>query len=177
MRHIRPATAADAATIHRFIVELAVYEKEPDAVEVTPEILAAQLQLPQPPFSCLLLEHDGAPIGFALYFFNYSTWRGAPGLYLEDLYVTPEHRGAGHGRALLVHLAAIARDRGCARMEWVVLDWNTPAMTFYETLGAGPVKEWTIFRLTDEPLRKLAAEARASRGDLSTGDDERAPLR
>ena len=165
MRTIRPATAADAATIHRFIVELAVYEKEPDAVEVTPEILAAQLQQPQPPFSCLLLEHDGTPIGFALYFFNYSTWRGAPGLYLEDLYVTPEHRGAGHGRALLVHLAAIAHARGCARMEWVVLDWNTPAMEFYGTLGAEPVEEWTIFRLTDAPLRQLAAETSTPRQD------------
>lgn len=158
MRHIRPATAADAATIHRFIVELATYEKEPDAVEVTPEILAAQLQQPQPPFSCLILEDSGVPIGFALYFFNYSTWRGAPGLYLEDLYVTPEQRGAGHGRALLVHLAAIAHARGCARMEWVVLDWNTPAMDFYAALGAGPVKEWTIFRLTGDRLRQLAAE-------------------
>ena len=160
MRHIRPATAADAATIHRFIVELAVYEKEPDAVEVTPEILAAQLQQPQPPFSCLILEHHGTPIGFALYFFNYSTWRGAPGLYLEDLYVTPEQRGAGHGRALLVHLAAIAHARGCARMEWAVLDWNTPAMDFYEALGARPVQEWTIFRLTGDRLGQLAAEDR-----------------
>ena len=162
MRHIRTATHADASTIYRFIVELAVYEKEPDAVEVTPEILAAQLQQPEPPFSCLLLESDGMPIGFALYFFNYSTWRGAPGLYLEDLYVTPEHRGAGHGRALLVRLAAIASAHRCARMEWVVLDWNTTAMAFYETLGARPVQEWTIFRLTGEPLHRLAAESALS---------------
>ncbi|TNE91053.1 MAG: GNAT family N-acetyltransferase [Deltaproteobacteria bacterium] len=159
MRTIRPATPADAATLHRFIVELAVYEKEPDAVEVTPEILASQIAQERPPFECVLAEVDGEPVGYALFFHTYSTWRGAPGLYLEDLYVTPERRGAGHGRALLAHLAAIAVERGCARMEWSVLDWNEPAIGFYKALGAFGMDEWTVHRLTREPLYALAASA------------------
>jgi len=162
MLTIRAATAQDAETIHRFIVELAIYEKEPDAVEVSPAELAAQLREERPPFEALVAEAtlDGqrAPVGFALYFHNYSTWRGRHGLYLEDLYVTPAARGRGYGKALLARLAAVAVDRGCARMEWSVLDWNTPAIAFYESLGATPMSEWTTFRLTNEALTAMAAE-------------------
>lgn len=158
MLTIRRATPADSHTIHRFVVELAIYEKEPDAVQVTPAILADQMSQERPPFECVIAELDGEAVGFALFFHTYSTWRGAPGLYLEDLYVTPSARGQGHGRALLAHLASIARSRGCARMEWAVLTWNEPAIGFYEALGARPMKEWMVYRLTDEPLAQLAGE-------------------
>lgn len=159
MRTIRKATPADAELIHRFIVELAVYEREPDAVEVTPEVLAAQLSADVPPFECVIAEEGDEPVGFALFFATYSTWRGAPGLYLEDLYVTPEYRHRGHGRALLAHLAAIATERGCGRFEWSVLDWNEPAIGFYQALGARPVSDWTRFRLSRGALQALAGEA------------------
>ncbi|MFN3201108.1 MAG: GNAT family N-acetyltransferase [Bradymonadia bacterium] len=152
---IRFATPDDAQTIHRFVCELAVYEKEPDAVEVTPEILREQLNSDRPPFECLIAEDGDEPVGMALFFHNYSTWRGKRGLYLEDLYVTPSARGRGFGLALLKALARIARERDCARMEWSVLDWNTPAIEFYEALGAKPMSEWTTFRLTGEALEKL----------------------
>ena len=158
MRVIRRASADDAALIYRFIVELAEYEREPDAVEVTPAILAAQLAAEHPPFECVIAEVDGEAVGFALFFETYSTWRGAAGLYLEDLYVTPSRRHQGHGRALLAHLAAIATRRGCARFEWSVLDWNEPAIRFYTSLGARPVHEWTRFRLSRNALGSLAAE-------------------
>lgn len=154
---IRTATPADAETILAFIRALAEYEREPQAVEATAEVLAAQLASPRPPFECLLAELDGEPVGFALYFQSYSTWRARPGIYLEDLFVRPEQRGRGIGRALLARLAAIAVDRGCARLEWAVLDWNRPAIDFYTALGAKPLDEWTVFRLSDEPLRRLAS--------------------
>lgn len=175
MLTIRPATPADASTIHRFIVELAIYEKEPDAVEVTPAELADQLRQARPPFEALLAEAklsddgDAEPVGFALYFHNYSTWRGRHGLYLEDLYVTPAARGRGHGKALLAHLAAVAVKRGCARMEWSVLDWNTPAIDFYEALGASPMSEWTTFRLTDQALTALASQSAHGDDPLDKG--------
>lgn len=153
---IRPATPDDAPTILRFVRELAAYEREPDAVEATVESLRAQLSAERPPFECLLAL-DPEPVGFALYFHNYSTWRGRPGLYLEDLYVTPSARTRGIGRALLVRLAAIAVERGCARMEWAVLDWNQPAWAFYRALGAEPLEGWTLFRLTGQPLSDLAS--------------------
>lgn len=158
MRVIRPATVEDAALIHRFIVELAEYEREPDAVEVTPEVLAEQLVAEPPPFECVIAEVEGLPVGFALFFQTYSTWRGATGLYLEDLYVTPSSRHRGHGRALLAHLAHLAVQRGCARFEWSVLDWNEPAIGFYKALGAQSVDEWTRFRLTRDALHALATE-------------------
>ncbi len=155
---IREATPADATTIHRFICALAAYEREPDAVEVSPERLAAQLASPQPPFECLLAEDDqGRPLGFALYFHNYSTWRGRRGLYLEDLFVPPDLRGRGVGGALLRHLGAIAVDRGCARMEWSVLEWNATAHRFYASLGARPMLEWRTWRLDGEALERLGA--------------------
>ncbi len=148
---IRFATPDDAETIHDFICELAEYEREPDAVEVTPETLRAQVG---DAFECLLAEADG-PVGFALFFHNYSTWRGKRGLYLEDLYVTPAARGRGIGKALFERLGAIARERDCARMEWSVLDWNEPAIRFYEALGAKPMTGWSTWRLSDEGLNSL----------------------
>ena len=154
---IRDATPADAAVIHRFIVELAVYEKEPDAVVVTPAILAEQMRAQNPPFECLIAEQEGAPIGFALFCHSYSTWRGQRGLYLEDLYVTPAARKSGAGRALMRRLARVALDRDCGRMEWAVLDWNQPAIDFYDRLGA-PKGEWLGLRLADQALRDLAEE-------------------
>ena len=157
---LRAAGPEDAAQIHRLIVALATYEREPDAVEATPEDLRAQLSAPRPPFECLLAELDGAVVGFALYFHNYSTWRGRPGLYLEDLFVEPVARGRGVGRRLLTALAELAVARGCARMEWMVLDWNVLALGFYAQLGAAPVAGWTAYRLTGEPLAALAAAAR-----------------
>lgn len=159
--HIRFAGPADAETIHRFIVELATYEKEPDAVEIDPPGLAAQLAEPHPPFECLIAERSGPagaePVGFALFFHNYSTWRGRRGLYLEDLYVPPALRGEGVGKALLARLGRIAVERGCGRMEWSVLDWNTPAHGFYRSIGASPMDGWTTWRLTGEALDALGA--------------------
>lgn len=154
---IRAAGPDDAALIHRFVVELAVYEREPDAVEATVDDYRRQLAADRPPFECLIAEIDRRPVGFALFFWNYSTWRGRPGLYLEDLFVPPAERGQGVGKALLARLARRAVERGCARMEWSVLDWNTPAIGFYEALGARSMHEWTTFRLTDGPLAALAA--------------------
>lgn len=154
---IRFAEPADAETIHRFICALAEYEKEPDAVEVDPPTLAAQLAEEPPPFECLIAEAAEGPVGFALFFHNYSTWRGRRGLYLEDLFVPPAHRGRGIGKALLVRLGRIAVERGCGRMEWAVLDWNTPAHGFYRTLGAQPLDEWTTWRLTGPALAALGA--------------------
>lgn len=154
---IRAARPGDAGTIHQFIRGLAEYEREPDAVDVTPEELAQQLALPHPPFECLLAERDNHAVGFALFFMNYSTWRGRPGLYLEDLFVPQKHRGDGVGRALLERLARITTERGGARMEWSVLDWNEPAIRFYERLGATPLGEWTAWRLTGDALTNLGA--------------------
>ena len=153
---LRPATPEDAPEIHRLIVALATYEREPDAVEATPATLAAQLASERPPFECLLALAEGVVVGFALFFHNYSTWRGRPGLYLEDLFVEPRQRGQGIGRELLVELARIAVARGCARMEWMVLGWNEPAMAFYRRLGAAPVDGWHTFRLTGAALVDLA---------------------
>ena len=163
---IRAATPADAATVHRFICELAAYELEPDAVVCTVADLAAQLAAAAPPFECLIAQSpdDGGvpePVGFALFFHNYSTWRGAPGLYLEDLFVPPDRRRQGIGLALLEAVAAIAVARGCHRFEWSVLDWNTPAIDFYGSLGAVPMTGWTTFRLAGEPLKRVAAGAAA----------------
>lgn len=154
---IRSAVPDDAATIHAFICGLAEYEREPEAVEVSIDDLKQQLDSDRPPFECLLAEHDGQARGFALFFHNYSTWRGRPGIYLEDLFVPPEYRGQGVGFALLKRLATIALERDCKRMEWSVLDWNQPAIDFYESLGAKGMDGWRLFRLTAEPLRKLGS--------------------
>jgi GNAT superfamily N-acetyltransferase len=153
---IRHATPDDADLVFHFVNELARYEREPEAVVCTAGDLRQQLGSASPPFSCLLAELEGEPVGFALYFFNYSTWRGRPGLYLEDLFVVPEARGRGAGKQLLVELARIAVARGCARMEWTVVDWNEPAIDFYRALGARRLDGWQLFRLTGPALEALA---------------------
>ena len=155
---IRFATPDDAETILRFIRELAAYEREPDAVEATAAVIAAQLAEEPPPFECLIAELEDAPAGFALFFHTYSTWRARRGIHLEDLWVTPSARRRGVGRALLARLAAVACERECARLEWAVLDWNELAMSFYRGLGASALGEWTTWRLSGAPLRALAAE-------------------
>lgn len=154
---IRPARPGDAALIHRFVSELAAFEREPDAVEATPDSVAEALFVAPPAAEAVIAEIDGDPVGFALWFHNFSTWKGRRGLYLEDLYVTPAARGKGVGRALLVNLAGIAVARGCARFEWSVLDWNQPAIDFYRTMGAVGMDEWTIQRVEGAALTRLAA--------------------
>lgn len=154
---LRPATPDDAAGIHALIVALADYEREPDAVVNTPDVLRAQLAAPRPPFECLLAEDDGMAIGFALFFPTYSTWIGKPGIWLEDLFVLAAHRRRGVGRALLARVAQVAIERTCGRLEWAVLDWNTPAHAFYRALGAAALDTWTMHRLTGDALAALAA--------------------
>ncbi|WP_066775959.1 GNAT family N-acetyltransferase [Sphingomonas sp. CCH5-D11] len=153
---IRPATPNDVPTILRFIRELAAYEREPDAVEATEPMLQAALFGPEPAAEALIAERAAESIGFALFFHTFSTWTGRRGLWLEDLYVTPDARGAGAGAALLRQLASIAIDRDCPRLEWTVLDWNTPAIEFYRAKGALPQDEWTTQRVTGTALRMLA---------------------
>ena len=156
---IRPATAGDVPLILDFIRGLAEYERMLDQVEASEERLRASLfpvDSRAPDAHCVLGSVDGVPAGFALYFFNYSTFLARPGLYLEDLFVKPEFRGAGLGKALLLHLAALARERGCGRMEWAVLDWNEPAIGFYEALGAKRLLDWQICRLDRETLERLS---------------------
>jgi GNAT superfamily N-acetyltransferase len=154
---IRKATPADVGQILVFIQALATYEREPNAVTATEGDLLQHGFAENPYYTCLIAELDGVPAGFALYFFDYSTWLGRPGLYLEDLFVLPEHRGAGVGKALLQRLAAVALEKGCARMKWEVLDWNTPAIDFYRAMGAEMQKEWLNVRLSGDALRRLAA--------------------
>jgi GNAT superfamily N-acetyltransferase len=153
---LRPATEADVPHILGFIRELAAYEKLEHQVVATEAQLAAHLFGPRPAAEVVLAEIDGRPVGFALFFHNFSTFLGRPGLFLEDLYVQPHARGHGIGRALLTHLAGLAVARGCGRMEWSVLDWNEPAIGFYKSLGAVPMDEWTVFRLTGDALIALA---------------------
>ena len=156
---IRPAVASDAALIVELIRGLADYEKMVEHLETTEDAVRSTLFPPgdRPPDAfCVIGEVDAAPAGFALYFFSYSTFLARPGLYLEDLYVKPEFRGRGLGKALLLHLARVARERGCGRMEWAVLDWNTPAIEFYESLGARRMTEWQLCRLTADDLARLA---------------------
>jgi GNAT superfamily N-acetyltransferase len=154
---LRFATPDDAATVHGLIVALARYEREPAAVVNSPEVLRAQLAGARPPFECLLAEHDGAVRGFALFFPTYSTWLGKPGMWLEDLFVLEAYRRRGIGRALLAGVAQLAVARGCERLEWAVLDWNTPARAFYRRLGAEARDDWTMHRLTGFALDALAA--------------------
>jgi len=153
---LRPAEPADTATILGFVRELAAFEREPDAVVATEPMLAEALFGVPPAAEAVIAERDGQAVGFALFFANFSTWTGRRGLYLEDLYVTPSARGAGVGKALLIHLAGIARDRGWARFEWSVLDWNTPAVEFYRAMGAQAMDEWTVQRVSGEALKTLA---------------------
>jgi GNAT superfamily N-acetyltransferase len=153
---LRPAEPADIATILGFVRELAAFEREPDAVVATGPMLAEALFGVPPAAEAVIAERDGQAVGFALFFANFSTWTGRRGLYLEDLYVTPAARGAGVGKALLIHLAGIARDRGWARFEWSVLDWNTPAVEFYRAMGAQAMEDWTVQRVSGAALERLA---------------------
>ena len=154
---IRPADPSDIPQILQFVHELAVYEKEPDAVEATEADLQRALFGQNANVFGLIAELDAKPVGFAVYFFNFSTWLGRNGIYLEDLYVTPETRGHGVGKALLHELAKIAVARNCGRVEWSVLNWNEPAIQFYRSIGAGPQDEWTVYRLTGDALQKFAS--------------------
>jgi GNAT superfamily N-acetyltransferase len=154
---IRAARVEDVPIILELISDLATYERAPEEVVATEEDLVEVLFGATSVAEVLLVFEKESPVGFAVYFYNFSTWLGRPGLYLEDLFVKPEKRGKGYGRALLVELAKIARDRGCGRMEWAVLDWNEPAIKFYRALGAKPMHEWTVFRLTRQEIAELAS--------------------
>jgi len=171
---IRPARVDDVPIILKLIRDLATYERAPHEVVATEAQLVDVLFGKRPVAEVLLAFEGESPIGFAVFFYNFSTWLGRPGLYLEDLFVQPQKRGKGYGRALLVELAKIARDRGCGRMEWAVLDWNEPAIKFYRALGAKPMDEWTVFRLTREGIARLAkaADTFASRR-IATTDREK----
>ncbi|SDM56172.1 GNAT family N-acetyltransferase [Nonomuraea jiangxiensis] len=153
---IRPATSDDVPAILDMIRELATYEKAAHEVRATEEQLREALFGEHPAAFVHLAEQDGEVVGFTLWFLTFSTWRGVPGIYLEDLYVRPQHRGGGHGLALMRELAAICERRGYQRLEWAVLDWNEPSIEFYEKLGAVRLDEWLKYRLTDEPLQRLA---------------------
>jgi GNAT superfamily N-acetyltransferase len=154
---IRAATEDDVPLILSLIKELAEYERLSHEVVATEEVLRRWLFGDRQVAEVLIGNHKGEPAGFVLFFHSFSTFLGKPGIYLEDLYVRPEFRGAGIGRALLVHLARLARERGCGRLEWSVLDWNEPAIGFYKKIGATPVSGWTIYRVTGEELDDLAA--------------------
>jgi len=158
MLNIRPATRADAPVIASLVRELAVYEKLEHEAKATAGDFLREIDAPNPVIRVLIAEWNGEPAGFALYFFNFSTFVGRPGLYLEDLFVRPELRSHGIGRGLLRALARIARERNCGRMEWAVLDWNEPALRFYQSLGARQMKEWIVHRLTPVEIEKLASE-------------------
>jgi GNAT superfamily N-acetyltransferase len=160
---IRPACVEDVPVILGLIRELATYERAPDEVTATEERLVDVLFGEKPAAEVLLAFEGKSPVGFALFFHNFSTWLGRPGLYLEDLFVKPDKRGKGYGRALLADLAKVARDRGCGRMEWAVLDWNKPAIKFYRSLGAKPMEEWTVFRLTSDGISRLAQSESVAR--------------
>ena len=158
MLNIRPATRDDAPVIASLVRELADYEKLLDDAKATAADFLREIESPNPVIHVLIAEWDGSPCGFALYFFNFSTFVGRPGLYLEDLFVRPAQRKHGIGRALLRALARIASQRDCGRMEWAVLDWNEPALRFYKSLDARQMNEWIIHRLTPVEIEKLAAE-------------------
>jgi GNAT superfamily N-acetyltransferase len=154
---LRAAVREDAAAIVQLIRELAEYEKEPQAAVVTEGDILRDGFGQRSLFRVVMAEWDGDVVGFAFYFFNYSTWQGRPGLYLEDLFVRPSHRGKGIGKALLVHLAGIALRENCGRFVWQVLDWNQPAIDFYESLGARVMREWLTMRVDGDALRRLAS--------------------
>ena len=152
---IRLAEPSDSQTIFDLIYKLALYEKLESEVVTTHEELQKQI-FENHYAEVLIAEENGNPVGFALYFFNFSTFLGKPGLYLEDLFVEPEHRGKGYGKALLIELAKIAREKNCGRMDWAVLNWNTPSIEFYKSLGAQPQTEWSVYRLTENQIESLA---------------------
>ncbi|MCX4455028.1 GNAT family N-acetyltransferase [Streptomyces sp. NBC_01340] len=154
---IRTATPDDIPVIHAMVRELAEYEKVPDEAKASRQQLHEALFGERPAAFAHIAEAAGEPVGFALWLLNFSTWRGVHGIYLEDLYVRPEARGGGHGKALLTELARICVERGYERLEWSVLNWNRPSIDFYEALGARPQDEWTVYRLTDGALRELGS--------------------
>jgi GNAT superfamily N-acetyltransferase len=156
---IRPAIEPDLDLIIGFIRALADYERLADEVHLDRDVLATHLFGSAPKAEVLIAERDGAPVGFALFFHNFSTFEGRPGIYLEDLFVSPEARGSGAGKALLAALATLALERGCARLEWSVLDWNMPAIEFYRSLGAKSMNEWTINRVDGVALSALAGRS------------------
>jgi GNAT superfamily N-acetyltransferase len=153
---IRAATVDDLPVVVRLVHELAEYEREPDAVVATEEHFRTALFGPEAKVHCLVAEDGDGVVGFAIWFVNFSTWLGTHGIYLEDLFVRPSARGAGHGRALLTELARIAVTRNYGRVEWSVLDWNSPAQGFYRSLGARPQDDWTVWRLTGSALCGLS---------------------
>jgi GNAT superfamily N-acetyltransferase len=156
---IRPARPEDGEILANLVRELAVYERLEANAQATPEDFRRHLFGPRPAAEAALAEVEGGPAGFALWFTTFSTFRGQPGLYLEDLFVRPEFRGRGIGKALLASLARLALERGCGWLGWSVLNWNAPAIGFYRTLGAWAMDEWTVYRLDNEPLHRLAAMA------------------
>jgi GNAT superfamily N-acetyltransferase len=155
---IRPATTEDVAALHALVCELARYERLEHEVTSTEEQLREHLFGARPYAEALVAEDDAGVVGFALFFHNYSTFAGRPGIYLEDLFVRPEYRRKGHGRALFLAVARIAAKRGCGRFEWSVLHWNEPALAFYRSMGAEPMHDWRICRMTGEALARLAGE-------------------
>ena len=160
MLSIRPATPKDTALIVQFVRDLAEYERDPKAAVATEADFLRDGFGADPKFKVVFAHWDGKPAGFALFFYNYSTWQGRPGLYLEDLFVKPEFRGKGIGKALLLHLAKIAMENNCGRYQWQVLDWNEPAIEFYKCLGAEIMKEWLTMRVEGDGLKKLANMAK-----------------
>jgi GNAT superfamily N-acetyltransferase len=155
---VRAATAADVPLLLQFIRELAAYEKLSHEVTATEDLLRRNLFGESPTAEVILAGLDGVEAGFAVFFHNFSTFLGKPGIYLEDLYVTPEFRGQGCGKAMMIHLARLAAQRDCGRFEWSVLDWNKPSLDFYHSIGACPMSEWTVQRLTGEALHALAEQ-------------------
>lgn len=179
---IRKASPDDAALIFKFIVELAVYEKAENEVTATESSIRASIFGEGATTHAVICEQNGQPVGFAVYFFNYSTWQGKYGLYLEDLYVTESARGTGAGKALLKHLANIAVDKGCGRFEWSVLNWNEPAIQFYESMGAKPKSEWIGYQLAGDALMEfVASDSMHNISDVITNHpdhkDQQAPQR
>jgi len=168
---IRDAVEADIPLILSLIRALAVYEKLEHKVVATEDVLRESLFGARPYAETIIAEDDGKPVGFAVFFHNFSTFIGRPGIYLEDLFVNPEARGRGYGKALLARLAAIAKERNCGRLEWSVLDWNEPSINFYKSLGAVPLDDWTMFRVTDGALDALASLSprSAARGEGAAG--------
>ena len=158
---IRPARAADALTIATLIRELAAYERLEDQARATADDLTRYLFGDRPSAEVLIAEVEGSPVGFALFFPTFSTFRGQPGMYLEDLFVRPEYRGQGIGKALLAGVAKAVVARGSGRLEWAVLDWNAPSIAFYRSRGAVPMDEWTVYRVADEALARLAESGRS----------------
>ncbi|NDA41368.1 MAG: GNAT family N-acetyltransferase [Actinobacteria bacterium] len=154
---IRSARPEESAIILRLIKDLAEYEKAPDQVEATESDLKATIFSKEPKVFCDVVEVDGEIVGMAIWFLNYSTWQGKHGIYLEDLFIKPEYRGRGYGKALLIHLAKLCEEKGYGRFQWWVLDWNSPAIDFYRSLGAEAMDEWTVYRVSGKALKDLGA--------------------